>query len=137
MPPMLFQVKRPGSRRPAGTKSKVVDLKGNPISREEEEKRREEMIRICTDCHSRRFAVEQLENADQVKEEAFKLQGKGEEVIRELEEKGLLYPSVAERFPHPTEGQRLILSDPPLYIGTSDVEGRFFRMFNFHAVKVW
>jgi len=125
------------ARGPVGTKSKVVDLKGNPISREEEEKRREEMIRICTGCHSRRFAVEQLENADQVKEEAFKLQGKGEEVIRELEEKGLLYPSVAERFPHPTKGQRLILSDPQLYIGTSDVEGRFFRMFKFHTVKVW
>ena len=95
------------------------------------------MIKVCTDCHSGRFAAEQLENADQVKEEAFKLQESGKEVIRELDKQGLLYPSVARRFPHPTEGQKLILSDPQLYIGTSDIEGRFFRMFKFHTIKVW
>ena len=67
------------ARGPAGTRSEVVDLKEVPISKEEEERRREEMLGVCTGCHSRRFAQEQLENADQVKEAGFKLQEKGKE----------------------------------------------------------
>lgn len=125
------------ARGPAGTRSVVVDLKEVPISKEEAERRREEMIGICTQCHSGRFAREQLENADQVKEEGFQLQEKGKEVIRGVETEGLLYPSVAERIPHPTEGRQLVLADPQLYIGTSHIERLFFTMFKFHNIRVW
>jgi hypothetical protein len=65
------------ARGPAGTRSEVVDLKEVPISKEEEEKKREDMIGVCTGCHSKRFAQEQLENADQVKEQGFKLMESG------------------------------------------------------------
>ena len=125
------------ARGPAGTRSAVVDLKEVPISKEEEERRREEMIGVCTGCHSRRFAREQLENADRVKEEGFQLQEKGKEVIREVEKEGLLYPSITERLPHPTEGRQLVLADPQLYIGTSHIERLFFTMFKFHNIRVW
>ena len=125
------------ARGPVGTGSQVVDLKEVPISKAEEENRRKEMIGVCTQCHSRRFAKEQLENADQVKGEGFQLQEKGKEVIRRVEKEGLLYPSIAERLPHPTEGRQLVLADPQLYIGTSQIERLFFTMFKFHNIRVW
>ena len=122
---------------PAGTRSEVVDLKEVPISMEEKQNRREEMLQICMTCHSRRFAQEQLENADRVKEEAFKLMERGKEPIMEAEKQGLLYPSVPERMPHPTEGRTLVLADPQLYVGTSYIERLFFTMFKFHTIRVW
>jgi len=125
------------ARGPAGTRSEAVDLKEIPIPKEEEERRRREMIEICTKCHSRRFAKEQLENADQVKEEGFNLMEKGKEPIKEIEKEGLLYPSVPERMPHPTEGRTLVLADPQLYVGTSHIERLFFTMFKFHNIRVW
>jgi hypothetical protein len=125
------------ARGPVGTRSIVVDLKEVPISKEEEERRRAEMIWICTGCHSRRFAKEQLENADRVKEEGFKLMEAGKTLIQEMEEKGLILPSVAERTPHPTEGKTLVLADPQLYVGTSYLERLFFTMFKFHNIRVW
>lgn len=125
------------ARGPAGTRPEVVDLKEVPISREEEEKKREEMIRVCTGCHSGRFAREQLENADRVKEEGFKLMESGKKPIQEIERGGSLYPSVAERMPHPTEGRTMILGDPQLYVGTSYIERLFFTMFKFHSIRVW
>jgi len=108
-----------------------------PISKEEEERRREEMLGVCTQCHSRRFAKEQLENADQVKEEGFKLMERAKKPIQEIGRQGLLYPSVAERMPHPTEGRTLVLADPQLYVGTSHIERLFFTMFKFHTIRVW
>ena len=125
------------ARGPAGTRSEVVDLKEIPISKEEGERRRREMLEICTKCHSNRFAQEQLENADQVKEEGFNLMEKGKEPIKKIEKEGFLYPSVTERMPHPTEGRTLILADPQLYVGTSHIERLFFTMFKFHNIRVW
>ena len=125
------------ARGPVGTGSTVVDLKEIPISQEEEKRRRQEMLGVCAHCHSRRFAREQLENADRVKEEGFKLQEKGKEVIQGIEQEGLIYPSVAERLPHPTEGKKLVLADPQLYIGTSQIERLFFTMFKFHNIRIW
>jgi hydroxylamine dehydrogenase len=125
------------ARGPAGTRSPVVDLKEIPLPKEEEERRREEMLGICTGCHSRRFAREQLENADQVKATGFQLQQEGKGVIEEIAKEGLIYPSVATRMPHPTEGRTLVLSDPQLYMGTSYIERLFFTMFKFHTIRVW
>ncbi len=125
------------ARGPVGTRSVVVDMKEVPISREEEKRRREEMIGVCKGCHSRRFAEEQLENADRVKEEGFKLMEAGKKPIQEMEKEGLLYPSVGERMPHPTEGKTLVLADPQLYVGTSYIERLFFTMFKFHSIRVW
>jgi len=125
------------ARGPAGTRSPVVDLKEVPISKEEQERRREEMLGVCTGCHSRRFAQEQLENSDQVKEAGFKLMEEGKESIQDIAKEDLLYPSIAERMPHPTEGRTLVLADPQLYIGTSYIERLFFTMFKFHTIRVW
>ena len=125
------------AKGPVGTKSDVVDLNQIPISKEEENRRREEMLSACTRCHSRRFVQEQLENADQVKEAGFELQDKGKGAIQEIAQEGLLYPSLAERMPHPTEGRTLVLADPQLYVGTSYIERLFFTMFKFHSIRVW
>jgi hypothetical protein len=125
------------ARGPAGTRTEVVDLKEVPISEEEVARRRKEMIGVCTKCHSRRFAQEQLENADQVKNEGFQLLEKGKEAIQEVEKEGLIYPPLTERIPHPTEGRTMVLADPQLYIGTSHIERLFFTMFKFHNIRVW
>ncbi|MBI4495679.1 MAG: cytochrome c3 family protein [Deltaproteobacteria bacterium] len=125
------------ARGPAGTGSEVVDLKEVSISRGEQERRREEMVGVCAGCHSRRFAREQLKNADQVKEAGFALLGEGERIIREIAREGLLAPSPEERVPHPTEGTKLVLADPQIYAGTSQLERLFFSMFKFHNIRVW
>jgi hydroxylamine dehydrogenase len=125
------------AKGPAGTRSEVVNLEEVPLSQEEEEKKREDMIGVCTGCHSKRFAREQLENADQVKEEGFRLMESSKKPILEMEREGLLYPSIAERMPHPTEGRTLVLADPQLYVGTSYIERLFFTMFKFHSIRVW
>ncbi len=122
---------------PAGTGDQVVDLQERPISKEEQERRREEMVGICAGCHSRRFAREQLENADQVKAEGFRLLEQGKTPIEEIAREGLLYPPLSSRPPHPTEGQKLVLADPQLYVGTSHLERLFFTMFKFHSIRVW
>jgi hydroxylamine dehydrogenase len=95
------------------------------------------MIGVCTGCHSRRFTEEQLGNADRVREEGFKLMEAGKRPIQALGKEGLIYPSVAERIPHPTEGRTLVLADPQLYVGTSYIERLFFTMFKFHTIRVW
>jgi hydroxylamine dehydrogenase len=125
------------ARGPVGTGSAVVDLEEKPLPPAEIENRREEMVKICTQCHSGRFAREQLSNADQVKEEGFKLLDQGKKTLWEVEREGWLYPSLAERLPHPTEGRRLVLADPQLYVGTSHMERIFFSMFKFHNIRVW
>jgi len=125
------------ARGPVGTGAEVVDLRETPISPEEVQRRREEMIGVCSGCHSRRFAREQLENADRVKEEGFSLLEEGKKEIRGIEEEGLIHPPVAERPAHPTEGRKLVLADPQLYVGTSHIERLFFTMFKFHNIRVW
>jgi len=120
------------ARGPAGTRSPVVDLKEVPISKEEQERRREEMLSVCTGCHSRRFAQEQLENADQVKEAGFKLMEEGKESIQEIAKGGLLYPSVVERMPHPTEAEPWFSRTLTLY-GTSYIERLFSPCSSFTA----
>lgn len=122
---------------PVGTGPTVVDLKEEPLSPEEIQKRREGMLGVCTQCHSRRFAKEQMENADQVKEQGFNLLEKGKEAIQEVEREGLIYPSITERIPHSTQGKELVLGDPQLYVGTSHIERLFFTMFKFHNIRVW
>lgn len=62
---------------------------------------------------------------------------KGKGVIQEIAKQGLLYPSLAERMPHPTEGRSLVLADPQIYVGTSHIERLFFTMFKFHNIRVW
>ena len=61
----------------------------------------------------------------------------GKESIQEIAKEDLLYPSIAERMPHPTEGRTLVLADPQLYVGTSYIERLFFTMFKFHSIRVW
>jgi hypothetical protein len=61
----------------------------------------------------------------------------GKKEIRGIEEEGLLHPSIAERAAHPTEGRKLVLADPQLYVGTSHIERLFFTMFKFHNIRVW
>lgn len=125
------------ARGPVGTGSEVVDLKEVPLSPEDQRKRREEMIGVCIQCHSRRFATEELENADRVKEEGFRLLEQGKGVVEKAERQDLLFPSVEQRPPHPTEGKKLVLGDPQLYVGTSHLERLFFPMFKFHNIRVW
>ena len=125
------------ARGPVGTGSEVVDLKEKPIPPQEVQRRRDEMIGVCVQCHSRRFAQEQLKNADRVKEAGFSLLEEGKTEIQSIEEKGLLYPSISTRPAHPTEGRKLVLADPQLYVGTSHIERLFFTMFKFHNIRVW
>jgi len=72
-----------------------------------------------------------------VKEEGFRLLKDGMKTIQDVDERRMALSFLGGTAPHPTEGRRLVLSDPQLYVGTSYVERLFFSMFKFHNIRVW
>jgi hypothetical protein len=103
----------------------AVDIKGKPLSKEEQEKIRKQMAEeVCYQCHIKSLTSERFELADQVKQEARKVLAEAEKVIRDLESEGILPKGV-------------ILGQSQLYQGTSRIEGLYYRMFQFHNVYTW
>jgi hydroxylamine dehydrogenase len=103
----------------------AVDLKGRPLSKEEQEEIRKEMIKgVCFQCHIKSLTLERFELADQVKQRARGLLAEAEKVIRDLEQEGLL-----------PKGS--VLGRGQLYQGTSRIEAIYYRMSQFQNVYTW
>jgi len=98
------------------------------------ESRRAEMLARCTQCHSRSFALQNLEDADGIQRQAKAIIDEAAEIIRGLEKEGLLMPSPSERPAHPLSGNRLEIGPQMLYEDLSRVEAVFFRMKKFYYV---
>ncbi len=82
----------------------VLDENGNPaerfsavklakvarLTKEEWQAERDKMIKICSNCHSERFAKEQMESSDKILKEADKTMAEAIKIVRELYDKGIL-----------------------------------------------
>jgi len=103
----------------------AVDKKRKPLSREEQEKIRTQMVEgVCFQCHIKSLTLERFELADHVKQKAKGVLAEAEKVIRDLEEGGIVPRGV-------------ILGKGQLYQGTSRIEALYYRMFQFHNVYTW
>ncbi len=82
----------------------VLDEKGNPterfsavklakiarLTKEEWQAERDKMIKICSNCHSEKFAKEQLEAGDKILREADRIMAEAISIVKELYDKGIL-----------------------------------------------
>ena len=103
----------------------AVNKDGKPLSREEQEEVRKEMVKgVCFQCHIKSLTLERLELADAVKQRARVLLDEAEKVIRELEQEGILRKG-------------LVLGKNQLYQETSRMEAIYYRMAQFQNVYTW
>jgi hypothetical protein len=103
----------------------AVDKKGKDLSQEEKEKIRTQMVEgVCLQCHIKSLTLERFELADQVKQKAKGVLAEAEQVIRGLEEEGILPRGVP-------------LGKGQLYQESSRIEVLYYRMFQFHNVYAW
>lgn len=82
----------------------VLDEKGNPaerfevvkvarvarLTKEDWQKERDKMIKICSKCHSKRYVKEQLESGDKILREADKILAEAIRIVKDLYSKGIL-----------------------------------------------
>jgi hypothetical protein len=102
---------------------------------EERAGRRQEMLSICSQCHSQSFAERELASADVILEQSLALIEEAEAVIRDLADRNLLVPSLQNRPEHPLRGQELVLDGQMLYEDISHVERLFFKMKKYDLAK--
>jgi len=112
----------------------TMGLAGQPYPSKIRDRAREDMVTICSGCHTRAFAALNLRDGDAVQKQAKALLGEAAEIIRQLEKEGLLMPSPGERPPHPLVGHALEIGPQMLYEDLSRVEAIFFRMKKFYYV---
>lgn len=114
-----------------------MGLDDQPITEEMAAKRRQDMIRVCNQCHSRNFARARLESADEVHRATEELLKEARTLVEQLNEEGLLTPSIIDRPRHPNGEKTLVLGLDQQYQSTSHVEGLFFRMAHKWSVTAW
>lgn len=103
----------------------AVDKNGKPLSKEEQEETRKEMIKeVCFQCHIKSLTLERYELADQVKQKAKGILEEAEKVIRELQQEGILQKDIT-------------LGKGQPYQGTSRIEAIYYRMSQFQNVYTW
>jgi hypothetical protein len=98
---------------------------------------RNDMISICTQCHSETFASEKLSTADDVKNNTDALAGEARNIIIQLYNDGLLDPMPADRPVNPVTGYNLTLMGHQTYSHTSGIETLFFEMYKYDVVTAW
>jgi hypothetical protein len=108
-----------------------------PISRAEFERKRNEMLQVCTACHATSFARESLADADAIKRQTDRLVDRAAGIVEAAYRAGVLVPRPEDRPPNPVEGAVLVMGTHQLYENTSPLEQRFFEMASFHGPTTW
>jgi len=103
------------------------------VSSGSQDKEREFMLAICSQCHTRNFSVRDLADADAIRTQSDALVQEAQRIIEGLDKDGLLAPSPANRPTHPLFGKTLVLGPQMLYEDLSSVEALFFNMKKFYA----
>lgn len=115
----------------AGMADRVNAIKALRLARltqEEFQERREKMLSICSECHSRAYAQDRLEAADAVIQETDALMAEAIQVVQGLYDKGIL-PKKPDGPKHP---DMLLFYESP-----TPLEQELYRMFLFHRQKVF
>jgi len=112
----------------------TMGLAGQEYPQDVREKEREKMLDICTRCHSKSFAAQNLSDGDAIQKQSWALVKEADKIIRELEQEELLLPSPADRPAHPLSGNRLEIGSQMLYEDLSRAEAIFFRMKKFYYI---
>ena len=99
------------------------------------ELRRQEMIGICLECHSKSFSERELNSADAILAQSKALIMEAAAIVRDLADRDLLAPSVQERPEHPLRGRELVLDGQMLYEDISHIERLFFKMKKYDLAK--
>jgi hypothetical protein len=99
------------------------------------EVRRQEMIGICLECHSKSFSERELNSADAILAQSKALIMEAEAIIRDIADRDLLAPSLQERPEHPLRGRDLVLDGQMLYEDISHIERLFFKMKKYDLAK--
>jgi len=111
-------VSRGLARGPVGDASIYVALDNKPITEKMAKKRRQDMLRICGQCHSRGFAVPRLEAADAVHRATDELLEEARSIVESLRREGLLKSGNPDQV-------------------ASGVEGLFFNMAHKSSLTAW
>jgi hypothetical protein len=111
-----------------------MGLFGQPYPEDKRNAEREKMLTVCSGCHTRSFAADNLKDGDEIQHQAKALLEEASSIIKELDKEGLLIPSPAARPPHPLSGQKLEIGPQMLYEDLSDIEADYFRMKKFYYI---
>ena len=106
-----------------------------PSPIDERAAQRQEMLSICSQCHSRSFSERELTSGDVILEQSKVMIKEAEGVIRDLADRNLLVPSLQERPEHPLRGRDLVLDAQMLYEDISHIERLFFKMKKYDLAK--
>jgi hypothetical protein len=121
----------------------VLDMEGNPTDRlkavkdlqiarltqEEWDEERKKMLKVCSRCHSGRFARAELQKGDQMIKEADHLMAQAIRIVADLYKDGILKKPKAYRCPFP---DLLTFHDAP-----TPIEQRLFLMFLEHRMRTF
>jgi hypothetical protein len=95
---------------------------------EKKKPNRNEMVKICSQCHAPAFATRELNRGDAVQKQSLAIVKEAEKIILDLADYNLLDPMPEQRPPHPLSGNKLVLDSQLLYEDTSHIERLLFKM---------
>lgn len=108
---------------------------GEPYPAERRTARRDEMVRICANCHAPTFARRELAQGDAIREQSLAMVKEAEKIVGDLGDNDLLDPMPDKRPPHPLRGAQLVLDSQMLYEDTSHIERLLFKMKKYDYAK--
>jgi len=108
-----------------------------PVSHKEFERKRSEMLQICSGCHATSFARDALSDADAIKRQADGLVDRAARTVDAVWRAGALDPRPEDRLPNPVEGAVLSLGVHQLYENTSELEQKLFEAATFFGPTTW
>lgn len=120
----------------------VLDPQGNPTPRlevvkagkvarltaEAWQEERDKMIEVCVQCHSRSYAVQNLENGDKMIKAADKLMAEAIEIVADLYDRGLIEPK---------EGKPAYPDLLAFYGALTPIEQTLYVMFLEHRMRAF
>ncbi|MDN3514205.1 MAG: hypothetical protein NG747_07380 [Candidatus Brocadia sp.] len=116
------------TRGPAGTGLSYTGRDGATIDDVEFARRREDMLSVCTACHSLRFAKKTLMTADDIHKRIGAVIKDARDIILGLKNDNLLFPSVDETVKIPLPGHAFIQGDLQSYTAKPRIERLFIKL---------
>jgi hypothetical protein len=98
---------------------------------------REQMLSVCTACHTGEAAKRSLNDADAIERQSRELVEEARAIVEKLHQEGILLPPVSERPKHPLLADAFTTGPHMLYENNSSIEGTFFKMRTFYAAMAF